>query len=90
MKELKKVDKKSQTYKNLQKAFEGESAARVRYQIFSSQAKKEGYVHAANVFTESSDNEKEHAEIWFKLLYDGAVPATTECLKIAAGNEKYE
>jgi rubrerythrin len=62
-KTIKKLDKNSQTYKNLMTAFEGESAARVRYQFFSSQAKKDGYVHVSNVFTESSDNEKEHAEI---------------------------
>jgi rubrerythrin len=55
--------KTSQTYKNLEKAFEGEAAARVRYQFFTSQAKKDGYIHISKVFEESSDNEKEHAEI---------------------------
>jgi rubrerythrin len=60
---MKKLSKSSQTYKNLKTAFEGEAAARVRYQFFSSQAKKDGYVHISNIFNESSDNEKEHAEI---------------------------
>jgi rubrerythrin len=60
---LKKLDKNSKTYKNLNHAFEGESAARVRYQLFTSQAKKDGYFHVSKVFEESSDNEKEHAEI---------------------------
>jgi rubrerythrin len=58
-----KIDKKSKTYQNLIKAFEGESCARVRYQFFSSRAKKDGYFHISKVFEESSDNEKEHAEI---------------------------
>jgi rubrerythrin len=57
------LDKNSKTYKNLITAFEGESAARVRYQLFSSQAKKDGYFHISQIFSESSDNEKEHAEI---------------------------
>jgi rubrerythrin len=82
--------KDSQTYKNLEKSFEGEAAARVRYGFFSSQAKKDGLVHISNVFAESSDNEKEHAEIWFKLLYGGTVPSTNECLDIAIANEKHE
>jgi rubrerythrin len=55
--------KQTETYKNLEKAFEGESAARVRYQIFSSQAKKDGLFHISQTFTAASDNEKEHAEI---------------------------
>jgi len=90
MAKTKKLDKNSKTYANLVKAFEGESAARVRYQFFSSQAKKDGFVHISNVFNESSDNEKEHAEIWFKLIYDHTVPPTTKDLLIAIANEKYE
>ncbi|GMO17426.1 MAG: rubrerythrin family protein [Mycoplasmoidaceae bacterium] len=86
----KKLDKNSQTYKNLQTAFEGESGARVRYQIFASQAKKDGLMHVANIFNASSDNEKEHAEIWFKLLHDSSVPPTTADLLTAMKNEKYE
>jgi rubrerythrin len=58
-----KIDEKSKTYQNLQKAFSGESGARVRYQFFSSQAKKEGFIHISNIFNETSNNEKEHAEI---------------------------
>jgi rubrerythrin len=62
-KKLNEIDKKSKTYKNLQTAFAGEAQARVRYQFFASQAKKEGYIHISNIFTQTSDNEKEHAEI---------------------------
>jgi rubrerythrin len=88
---MKKIDfKKSKTYKNLITAFEGEAAARVRYDFFSSQAKKDGYVHISDVFKESSDNEREHAEIWFKLIHDGSVPPTQACLEEAIKNEHYE
>jgi rubrerythrin len=55
--------KTSQTYKNLLSAFAGESQASMKYRFFASQAKKDGLLHIANVFEESSKNEKEHAEI---------------------------
>ncbi|MDR0752999.1 MAG: rubrerythrin family protein [Mycoplasmataceae bacterium] len=89
-KKLNEIDKKSKTYKNLQTAFAGEAQARVRYQFFASQAKKEGYIHISNIFTQTSDNEKEHAEIWFKLLYNHSIPPTTKDLLISINNEKYE
>jgi rubrerythrin len=55
--------KKSQTYKNLQSAFAGESQAAMKYRFYSSQAKKDGYIFFSKVFEETAGNEKEHAEI---------------------------
>ena len=82
--------KGSQTEKNLQTAFAGESQARNKYTYFASKAKKEGFEHIASIFQETADNEKEHAEIWFKYLHGGSVPTTVENLKDAAEGENYE
>ncbi len=60
--------KGSETEKNLLKAFAGESQARMRYTYFASVAKKEGYEQISAIFTETADNEKEHAKIFFKHL----------------------
>ena len=80
----------SKTEKNLWEAFAGESQARNKYTYFASKAKKEGYEQISAIFAETANNEKEHAKIWFKLLHDGAVPATAENLKDAAAGENYE
>jgi rubrerythrin len=93
--------KGSQTEKSLLTAFAGESQARTRYSFFSSVAKKEGYEQIAGIFQETSDNEKEHAQLFFKLLEGGmpeitaAYPAgvigsTAENLKASAEGEKLE
>lgn len=82
--------KGSKTEKNLMTAFAGESQACVKYQYYASQAKKDGYVKIQNIFTETSNNEKEHAKLWFKALHGGKVPTTTENLKDAASGENYE
>ena len=82
--------KGSKTEKNLQTAFAGESQARNKYTYFASKAKKEGFEHIASIFQETADNEKEHAEIWFKYLHGGSVPTTVENLKAAAEGENYE
>ena len=82
--------KGTKTEKNLNAAFAGESQARVKYQYYASRAKKDGYEQIAAIFDETSDNEKEHAKIWFKLLHDGAVPDTAENLKDAIAGEEYE
>ena len=82
--------KGSQTEKNLQTAFAGESQARNKYSYYASKAKKDGYNQIAAIFEETAANEKEHAKIWFKLLHDGAVPSTIENLKDAADGENYE
>ena len=74
--------KGSKTEQNLRTAFAGESQARNKYTYFASKAKKEGFVQIANIFTETADNEKEHAKIWFKLL--GGIGTTAENLLAAA------
>jgi len=93
--------KGTQTEKNLLTAFSGESQARNRYTYFASQAKNEGYVQISEIFTETANQEKEHAKRLFKLLeggevtISGAFPAgvigtTLENLKEAAAGENYE
>ena len=81
--------KGTQTEKNLQTAFAGESQARNKYTYYASQAKKEGYEQIAAIFLETADNEKEHAKMWYKLL-NGGVGTTTENLKAASYGENYE
>ena len=82
-------------------AFAGESQARTRYTFFASVAKKEGYEQISAIFQETADNEKEHAELFFKHLKGGiaeikaAYPAgvigsTAENLTAAAEGEKLE
>lgn len=80
--------KGSKTEKNLMDAFAGESQARNKYTYFASKAKKEGYEQIANFFLETAGNEKEHAELWFKLL--NGIGSTEQNLESAAGGEKYE
>src|SRR5699024_1400092 len=58
----------TKTAENLMKAFAGESQARMRYTYYASEAKKEGYVQISNIFTETAENEKEHAKRFFKYL----------------------
>ena len=82
--------KGSQTEKNLQAAFAGESMARNKYTYFASKAKKDGYEQIAALFEETANNEKEHAKMWFKFLEGGNVKSTEENLKAAADGENYE
>ena len=82
--------KGSQTEKNLWAAFAGESQARNKYTYYASKAKKDGFEQISRIFTETADNEKEHAKIWFKLLHGGEIGSTVENLKDAAAGEKYE
>ena len=58
----------TQTEKNLEAAFAGESMARNKYTYYASKAKKEGYEQIAAIFQETALNEKEHAKLWFKAL----------------------
>ncbi|AHM56084.1 rubrerythrin [Peptoclostridium acidaminophilum DSM 3953] len=81
--------KGTKTEANLMAAFAGESQARNKYTYYASVAKKEGYAQIAALFTETADNEKEHAKIWFKLLH-GGMPDTIQNLKDAANGENYE
>ena len=80
----------SQTKKNLEAAFAGESQATNKYAYYAAKAKKEGYVQISNIFTETSGNEREHAKMWFKELHGGEVPDTLTNLKDAAAGENYE
>ncbi|MCR5758646.1 MAG: rubrerythrin family protein [Selenomonas sp.] len=79
----------TQTEKNLEAAFAGESQARNKYTYYASKAKKEGYEQIAALFLKTADNEKEHAKMWFKELHDG-MPDTVANLKDAAEGENYE
>lgn len=81
--------KGTKTEKNLETAFAGESMARNKYTYFASKAKKDGYVQISNIFEETARNEKEHAELWYKLLHDG-IGTTEQNLKDAAEGENYE
>ena len=78
----------TQTEKNLQAAFAGESQARSKYTYFASVAKKQGYEQIAALFLKTADNEKEHAKLWFKELAD--IGSTAENLAAAAEGENYE
>ena len=93
--------KGSETEKNLLKAFAGESQARNRYTFFASVARKEKFEQIAGVFQETADNEKEHAEIFFKHLEGGdleiqatypagKIGTTAENLLASAEGEKME
>ena len=82
--------KGTKTEKNLMEAFAGESQARNKYTYYASKAKKEGYEQIAAIFTETADNEKEHAKMWFKYLHGGSVPSTMENLLDAAAGENDE
>ena len=78
----------TQTEKNLEAAFAGESQARNNYTYFASVAKKQGFEQIANLFLKTADNEKEHAKMWFKEL--NGIGDTAENLLAAAEGENYE
>jgi rubrerythrin len=93
--------KGTKTEQNLLKAFAGESQARNRYTYFASTARKEGFEHIASIFTETAENEKEHAKVFFNYLEGGdveilasypagAVKNTKANLEAAADGEKFE
>ena len=78
----------TQTEKNLEAAFAGESQARNKYTYFASKAKKEGFEQIAEIFLKTADNEKEHAKLWFKEL--NGIGDTAENLTAAADGENFE
>lgn len=80
--------KGTKTLENLLTAFAGESMARNKYTYYASKAKKEGYEQISALFTETADNEKEHAKLWFKLAH--GIGTTSENLEDAANGENYE
>ncbi len=81
--------KGTQTEKNILTAFTGESQARNRYTYFASQAKKDGFVQISAIFTETADQEKEHAKRFFKFLEGGdlEITATYPAGKMATTTE---
>ena len=79
----------TQTEKNLEAAFAGESMARNKYTYFASKAKKQGFEQIAALFLKTADNEKEHAKMWFKELHNG-IGDTADNLLDAAEGENYE
>ncbi len=78
----------TQTEQNLWAAFAGESQARNKYTYFASTAKKEGFEQIAAIFTQTAENEKEHAKLWFKELE--GIGDTAQNLAAAADGENYE
>lgn len=78
----------TQTEKNLEAAFAGESQARNKYTYFASKAKKDGYEQIAALFLKTADNEKEHAKMWFKELY--GIGDTADNLELSADTENHE
>ena len=84
----KNIYKGTQTEKNLEAAFAGESQARNKYTYFASKAKKEGFEQIADIFLKTADNEKEHAKMWFKEL--SGIGSTADNLAAAANGENFE
>jgi len=93
--------KGSKTERNLMAAFAGESQARNRYTYFASQAKKDGFAQIAEIFTETADQEKEHAKRLFKFMTGGeaeiagafpfgTIGSTAQNLRAAAAGESHE
>lgn len=81
--------KGSKTEQNLKDAFAGESMAQTKYRMFSDVAKEEGYEQIAEIFMKTAGNEKEHAEVWYKVLHDG-LGDTLANLKDAVSGETHE
>lgn len=81
--------KGSRTEQNLMTAFSGESQARNKYTFYAAKARQDGYEQIGNIFEETANNEKEHAEIWMTYLR-GGMPDTVDALEDAAGGEHYE
>ncbi len=79
----------TETEKNLQAAFDGESQARNKYSYFAEIAKKEGFEQIAEIFMKTADNEKEHAKLWYEELH-GGTGTTAQNLIDAADGENYE
>ena len=79
----------TKTQENLLRAFNVESEAKNKYEIYAAKAKKDGYEQIAALFLETARNEYAHSKLWFKLLRNG-YPDTADNLKAAANGEHYE
>ncbi len=82
--------KDSKTFKNLEDAFAGESQASMRYKIFAEKAREEGSKELEEFFIEQSQEEKEHATLWYSLLNGGEIPGSLENVKTAIMHENEE
>jgi rubrerythrin len=85
----------SKTKANLEAAFSGESQATNKYSYYADKARQEGYQQIADIFAETSGNERQHAKMWFQILMSagevrGCVPKTAQNLLDAASGENYE
>ncbi len=80
----------SKTMDNLFAAFAGESQAHTKYLYYAEKARQDGYEQIAAIFEETAKNEKEHAEIWFKLINGNTMPETPKNLTDAKAGEHYE
>jgi len=82
--------KNSKTFANLQNALEGELKASTKYEIYGLKAREDGFEQIGNIFDETSQNEREHGEIWLKILNNGEVPYTLDNLEDSYGGETHE
>ncbi len=82
--------KGTESYENLKEAYSAECQNAIKYLIYASRAKDDGYVLFQKIFEETSHNEKEHAEVWFKALHNDDIPHTLDNLKDATAGEKHE
>lgn len=82
--------KDSNTFRNIQSAFAGETSAGTKYRIFGEKAREEGYQQIADIFDDTSKNEQAHAEVWYKVMNGGEVPTTLDNLKNAYTGENKE
>lgn len=81
--------KGTKTEENLKKAFAGESEARNKYTFFAEQARKDGFMQKANMFENIAGNEREHANMWYRLLH-GGIGTTEENLQSPLQGEQLE
>lgn len=80
----------SETYKNVQRAYHTELLDSTKFRIYSLRARDEGFQQIGDVFDETSRHERQHSEIWLRLLNDGILPTTLECLEEAAESEEHQ
>ncbi len=79
----------TKTQLNLLTAFAGECEGRTKYTLFAAKARQDGFEQIGTIFDETGDNEKEHAEVWWKLLTGGA-GQTADNLQNAIAGENHE
>ncbi len=82
--------KESNTYRNLQSAYDAERLASTKYRIYADQARRDGYQVIGETYDEFSHNEKEHAVIWLRALNNWVLPNTEENLQESLRGETYE